>query len=330
MPRSLPPLTSLRAFEAAARSLSFTRAARELHVTPAAISHQIRGLEQFLGVALFQRVGRRLELTRQGQLAAEHFREAFDRISRGVQALRPTQRDGELTIDVTPSFATRWLVPRLSRLSAALPQMQLRVVTNTAPVDFDRTEADVAVRFGRGGFDGTLSEELFNDYVAPVAAPSYLRRHPLKKPADVARARLLHDDSLRRVGRPPTWTEWMRAAGAPPVDVAGDGPHFDDSHLTLQAACEGQGVALGRLAYSVNDLAQGRLVLPFPRAIELDLHYHLLVPESRLEEPLIVGFRDWLLREARMFRNVLARLAASAESDRAHGRPSPSSKTQES
>lgn len=311
MPRSLPPLTSLRAFEAAARSLSFTRAAHELHVTPAAISHQIRGLERYLGVALFQRNGRTLELTRDGQLAAEHFREAFDRIARGVQALRPQGREGELTIRVTPSFATRWLVPRLPALGEALPEVVLRIVTGTAPVDFDRDEVDVAVRFGRGAHESVVSDELFGEHVAPVAAPSFVRTHHLRRPSDLSRVRLLHDESMRRVGRPSTWSEWLRAAGAPAVEVT-LGTRFDDSHLALQAACEGQGVALGRLAYAVHDLAQGKLVLPFSRVIELDLHYHLLVPETRAGEPIIAGFRRWLLREAQEFRGVLAGHARAA------------------
>jgi LysR family glycine cleavage system transcriptional activator len=311
MPRSLPPLTSLRAFEAAARSLSFTRAARELHVTPAAISHQIRGLERFLGVTLFQRAGRRLELTSDGQLAAEHFKEAFDRIARGVQALRPQSREGELTVSVTPAFATRWLVPRLQSLSHALPQVRLKLVTGTGPVDFDRDQIDLAIRFGRGGHEGVVSEQLFGEWVAPVASPAFMRSHQLRKPADLARVRLLHDESMRRVGRPPTWSEWLRAADAPAIEVDG-GTVFDDSHLALQAAVEGQGVALGRLAYSVNDLAQARLVLPFRQVIALDLHYHLLVPEIRSAEPLIAGFRGWLQQEAHAFREVLAGHAKAA------------------
>ncbi len=204
MPRSLPPLTSLRAFEAAARSLSFTKAARELHVTPAAISHQIRGLEQFLGVTLFQRTSRRLELTRDGQLAAEHFREAFERIARGVQALRQQGREGELVIGVTPSFATRWLLPRLPSLSALLPDVRVRLLTGTAPVDFDRDDIDLAVRFGRGGFESVVSDELFSEVVAPVASPAFVRKHQLRRPSDLGRVRLLHDESMRRVGRPPT------------------------------------------------------------------------------------------------------------------------------
>jgi LysR family transcriptional regulator, glycine cleavage system transcriptional activator len=311
MPRSLPPLTSLRAFEAAARSLSFTKAARELHVTPAAISHQIRGLEQFLGVTLFQRTSRKLELTRDGQLAAEHFREAFERIARGVQALRQQGREGELVIGVTPSFATRWLLPRLPSLATDMPQVRVRLVTSTAPVDFDRDDIDLAVRFGRGGFDSVVTDELFHEVVAPVASPAFVRKHQLRRPVDLARVRLLSDESMRRAGRPPTWTEWLRAAGAPTIELECN-LCVDDSHLALQAACEGQGVALGRLAYAVNDLAHGRLVLPFPTVIELDLHYHLIVPETRAGEPLIARFRDWLLGEAQAFRGVLAEHAQAA------------------
>ena len=156
-----------------------------------------------------------------------------------------------------------------------------------------------------------VSDELFGEVVGPVASPSFIRAHHLRRPVDLTRVRLLHDESMRRVGRPSTWTEWLRAAGAPAVEVS-NGTRFDDSHLTLQAACDGQGVALGRLAYAVNDLAQGRLVLPFSRVIELDLHYHLLVPETRAGEPLIAGFRRWLLREAQEFRSVLSDHARAA------------------
>jgi LysR family transcriptional regulator, glycine cleavage system transcriptional activator len=311
MPLSLPPLTSLRAFEAAARSLSFTKAARELHVTPAAISHQIRGLENFLGVTLFQRAGRRLELTRDGQLAADHFSDAFERIARGVQALRPKARDGELAIGVTPAFATRWLLPRLPSLVAELPQVRVTLVTGTAPVDFDCDEIDVGIRFGQGGSSSTVTDLLFNEIVAPVASPAFVRRHQLRRPVDLARVRLLHDESMRRAGRPPTWTEWLNVAGATIAEIE-CGLFFDDSHLTLQAACEGQGVALGRLAYAVSDLAQGRLVLPFGQVLELDMHYQLIVPKARAQEAVIARFRQWLLHEADGFRGVLADHAQAA------------------
>jgi LysR family glycine cleavage system transcriptional activator len=311
MPRSLPPLTSLRAFEAAARWLSFTRAARELHVTPAAISHQVRGLEQFLGVALFQRSGRRLELTREGRLAADHFSDAFERIARGVEVLRPRSRDRELAIGVTPAFATRWLVPRLPQLAAALPGIHVALVTGTAPVDFDADAVDVAIRFGHAASFATVTDALFRESVAPLASPAFVRAHRLRRPADLGCVCLLHDESMRRAGRPPTWHEWLQAAGATVPNLE-CGFVFDDSHLALQAACAGHGVALGRFAYAVDDLAQGRLVLPFPQVLELDLHYHLIVPKARVQEPVVERFREWLLREAADFRRVLAGHAKAA------------------
>jgi LysR family glycine cleavage system transcriptional activator len=178
-------------------------------------------------------------------------------------------------------------------------------------VDFDRDDVDLAIRFGRGGFESVVSDELFHEVVAPVASPAFVRRHQLRRPSDLGEVRLLYDESMRRVGRPPTWTEWLRAAGAPAIEPECS-LYFDDSHLALQAACEGQGVALGRLAYAVHDLAQGKLVLPFSCVIELDLHYHFVVPEARANEPLIARFREWLLREAGAFRDVLAGHAKAA------------------
>jgi LysR family transcriptional regulator, glycine cleavage system transcriptional activator len=307
--KPLPPLTSLRAFEAAARLLSFTRAARELHVTPAAISHQIRGLERLLGVELFRRGSRRLTLTEQGQLASEHLREGFERLARGVGVLRGRPRTGQLSVGATPSFATRWLVPRLPRLARRVPGIELRVRTDTRPFDLDQDDVDVAIRFGRGGFDRSSADPLFGEFVTPVASGALLRAHAVRRPADLARVPFIHDDSMRRAGRPPSWAEWFRVAGARGIDTTG-GLHFNDGHLALQAAAAGQGVALGRLAYAAGDLTNGALRAPFSQVIELDLHYYLLVPDSRVGEPAIAAFREWLLAEARRFqRAVRQRLA---------------------
>jgi LysR family glycine cleavage system transcriptional activator len=307
--KPLPPLTSLRAFEAAARLLSFTRAARELHVTPAAISHQIRGLERHLGVELFRRGSRRLTLTDQGQLASEHLREGFERLARGVGVLRGQQRAGRLTVGATPSFATRWLVPRLPRLVRRVPGIELRVRTDTRPFDLDQDDVDVAIRFGRGGFDRSTADPLFGEFVTPVASGALLRSQAVRRPADLARVPFIHDDSMRRAGRPPSWAEWFRVAGARGIDTSG-GLHFNDGHLALQAAAAGQGVALGRLAYAAGDLTNGALRAPFPQVIELDLHYYLLVPDSRVGEPAIGAFREWLRAEAVRFqRTVRQKLA---------------------
>lgn len=307
MPRSLPPLTALRAFEAAARLLSFTKAARELHVTPAAVSHQIRGLEEYLGVTLFRRSTRRLVLTDQGALAAEHVGEGFARIVRGVDLLRASGDGGTLTIGTTPSFATRWLVPRIGRFTRRFPDIQLRLRAGTAPVDFDSDEIDVAVRFGVGGSDGLQAVPLFGECLAPLASPSLARQQPLHRPSDLARVPLLHDDSMRRAGRRTGWSDWFRAAGMSNVD-SGRGLHLDDGHLVLQAAALGRGVALGRLAYAIDDLAARRLRVPFGPVLRMDLRHHLLVPQARSAEPAIKAFRDWLAAEAESFRRAFEEL----------------------
>ena len=318
MPRSLPPLTALRAFEAAARLLSFTKAARELHVTPAAVSHQIRGLEEYLGVTLFRRTTRRLVLTEQGALAAEHVSEGFSRIVRGVDLLRASSDGGTLTLGTTPSFATRWLVPRIGRFTRRFPDIQLRLRAGTAPVDFDSDEIDVAVRFGGGGFDGMQAVPLFGESLAPLASPSLGRHQPLRRPADLARVPLLHDDSIRRAGRRTGWPDWFRVAGVSNVD-SGAGVNFDDGHLVLQAAALGRGVALGRLAYAMEDLSAHRLRVPFGPVLRLDLRYHLLVPQARASEPAIAAFRSWISAEAETFRRAFEELLAALDS-----RPRPS------
>lgn len=307
MPRSLPPLTALRAFEAAARLSSFTRAARELHVTPAAVSHQIRGLERYLGVTLFHRTNRRAVLTEQGHLAAEHLREGFERLARGVGLLRAERGGGSLTMSVTPAFATRWLVPRLGRLARRCPEVELRLKASTQPVDFDNDEVDLAVRVGRGGVSGALAIPLFGESVAPLASPAFIRQHGIRRGTDLARVPLLHDDSLRRAGRLHGWTEWCRVAKLRGVD-ADRGMHFDDGHLVLQAAAAGRGVALGRLAYALDDLEARRLRMPFGPILKTQASYYLLLPEGRAHEPAISALRAWFERESAAFSPLLAAL----------------------
>lgn len=321
MPHSLPPLTALRAFEAAARLSSFTRAARELHVTPAAVSHQIRGLEKYLGVTLFRRTTRRLELTDQGRIAAELFREGFEKLARGVTQLRAEPSGATLTLSVTSAFATRWLVPRLGRFARKCPGIDLKVRAGTQPVDFDHDDVDLAVRIGRGGPAGATALPLFGESVAPLASPAFIRQHGLRRAADIARAPLLHDDSLQRVGRSTRWSEWLVTARVRNVDSA-PGMHFDDGHLVLQAAAGGRGVALGRLAYALDDLAERRLRMPFGPVLELGVKYYLLVPESRASEPAIAAVRAWFLQEAEAFAPRLKAFVAAAKADApAAGRP---------
>jgi LysR family glycine cleavage system transcriptional activator len=310
MPQSLPPLTALRAFEAAARHSSFSRAARELHVTPAAISHQIRGLEKYLALTLFHRKGRRLVLTEQGQVAAEQFREGFARLAEGVALLRGDDDLGTVTLSVTTAFASRWLLPRLGRFLRRHPGIDLRLRSGSQPVDFDQDDVDLAIRIGRGGVGGARATPLFAERVAPVVKPSFMRHQRIRRPADLARVPLLHDDSMRSVGRPSGWSEWMARAGLRDVDTV-RGLHFDDGHTVLQAAAAGYGVALGRLGYAVEELESKRLRVPFGPLLDLRVQYYLLFPEARQATPAVASFRTWLEQEAVLFTARLQALAGS-------------------
>jgi LysR family glycine cleavage system transcriptional activator len=321
MPRSLPPLTALRAFEVAARLSSFTRAARELHVTPAAVSHQIRGLEKYLGVTLFRRTTRRIELTEQGQLAADNFREGFELLAHGVDHLRTKHARASIAVSVTTAFATRWLVPRLGSFTARYPGVDVKLRAGGQPADFDVDEVDVAVRIGRGGFAGAVALPVLEECVVPLASPTFIREHGLRRASDLAKVPLLHDDSMRRVGRSTGWPMWVRAAKVRNVDVS-RGMHFDDGHLVLQAAAAGYGVALGRLTYALEELDARRLRIPFGPSLEPDLKYYLLVPQARAAEPTIDAFREWLVEEAARFDRRLrdagravSRMTSRAQSD---------------
>lgn len=300
MPRSLPPLTALRAFEAAARLSSFTRAARELHVTPAAVSHQIRRLESYLGVTLFKRTTRRIGLTEHGQLAAEQLSEGFELLAHGVDQLRGRNGLASLAVSVTTAFATRWLVPRLGSFLALRPDVDVRLRAGGQPADFDVDEIDVAIRLGRGGFAGAVAVPLLEELVVPLASPAFIRAHGLRRATDLARVPLLHDDSMRRAGRTTGWPLWRKTAKVRNLDVS-RGLHFDDGHLVLQAAAAGYGVALGRLTYALEELEAQRLRVPFGPSLEPDLKYYLLVPETRADEPAIRAFREWLVDEAARF-----------------------------
>ena len=307
MPRSLPPLSALRTFEAAARLGSFTRAARELHVTPAAVSHQIRGLESYLGVVLFRRTTRRLVLTEPAAAALASLSEAFDRMAQGVDELRTSRRSATLSIGVTPAFAARWLVQRLPRFQKRHPRVQIHVRASAAPVDFDQDDVDVAIRIGRGNVEGCIAVPLLGEWIGPVASPAFLRRHPLRRPGDVSRAPLIHDDSMRRSGRRQGWQDWFKAAGVAPADRP-QGTHFDDAHLALAAAAASGGIALGRLIYAAEDIAARRLRIAASPLIKMDIAYHLLIPEARMHGPAVVAFRRWLESEAESFRGSFAEI----------------------
>lgn len=297
MNRRLPPLNGLRAFEAAARHLSFSKAADELHVTPAAISHQIKALEGYLGVPLFRRLNKGLLLSEAGQAALPNLREGFDQIARAVDAVRAWDVRRPLTVSTAPSFGAKWLVPRLAGFRQAHPGIEVRVDASPELVDFAREDVDLAIRYGSGDYPGLITERLLVEEVFPVCSPR-LREgpEPLCTPADLRHHTLLHVDWVQQPEMWPDWSMWLRAAGVEEVDPT-RGPRFSMSTMAAQAAIEGHGVALGSSVLLRDDLQAGRLIKPFELGFPVDFAYYLVYPEPNAERPKVIAFRQWLLAQ---------------------------------
>jgi LysR family transcriptional regulator, glycine cleavage system transcriptional activator len=296
-------LNALRAFEASARHLSFSAAALELNVTPAAVGQQVRSLEAWLGTTLFRRVNSgasRLTLTDVARSALPDIRAGFDRLSIGLDRLRDATAHGVLTITVSPAFAAKWLLPRIDRFQAAHPDTDVRLNTTQQSLDFLTHGIDIGVRYGAGRWAGLSAAHLMDEEIFPVCAPSLMNRDSasLRSPPDLARYTLIHDLTIENNVDFPTWDTWLAAAGYSAIDTR-HGLRINNSAAVLQAAIEGQGVALARSVMVADDLAGGRLVRPFP-SIEcpLTLGYYVVVRPDCAELPRIAAFRDWLLAEA--------------------------------
>jgi LysR family glycine cleavage system transcriptional activator len=291
MPRHLPPLNALKAFEAAARHESFTRAAEELCVTQGAVSHQVKALEAELGVKLFNRERQRLVITEAGRSYLEVVRDALDRIAAGTERLLQRQTAGSLTVSTSPNFASKWLVHRLGRFAQAHPSIDLRISASLHHVDFAREDVDLAIRHGDGQAPGLHVARLCVEELAPVCSPKLRRRGGLREPSDLTHYTLLHVNDRN------DWQKWIAAAGAPNVDVS-RGPVLNQASMALDAAIDGQGIALARTALAAWDLIAGRLVRPFKLALPLPYAYWIVCPKVTSKLPKIVAFRDWLLSEA--------------------------------
>lgn len=289
--RRLPPLNALRAFEAGARHLSFTKAGEELHVTQAAVSHQVKLLEQDLGVALFRRMTRKLALTAEGRLLLGPAGEALDTIAEAAEALRVGIGDGALTVSLTPTFGVQWLAQRLGRFWSAHPEIDLRLQHSIHLVDFARDEVDAAVRWGGGAWPGVEAVYLMRAGLTPVCSPDLLQdSHPLRETADLRHYTLLHDRDYIE------WAQWLALAGAHDVTPR-RGPVIDDPSVLHQAVLGGQGVALAEENLIRAELAAGRLVMPFDVDLNADNAYYLVAPPKAFERPNIQAFRDFLLAE---------------------------------
>jgi len=296
----LPSLNGLQVFEAAARHLSFTRAAVELNVTQTAVSHQIRRLEDQLGVRLFVRQNRALALTREAEDYLPSVRAAFADLRRATERLLRPKRDDVLTVSTTMSLAAKWLVPRLADFQEAHPGIEVRITTSLRLVDFRREEINIAIRYGRGHWAGLRSDWLMAEDIFPVCSPALLAGpKPLRSPADLGEHTLLHVDSIRD-----EWPLWVTAAGLPAGFAARRGLTFDERLMAVQAATDGLGVALGRTRTEAADLAAGRLVAPFGTLmVSADAGYYLVGPVETADTPKIRLFRDWLVATAATVRS---------------------------
>lgn len=299
--RSIAHLNALRAFEASARHQSFSLAAQELNVTPAAVGQLVRTLEDWLGSPLFVRStsGRaRLVTTEVAEQALPDIRAGLERLAVGLERLRSGCAGGVLTVTVSPAFAAKWLLPRMERFQAAWPETDLRLDTSLKPVDFVAQRIDVGVRYGRGQWPGLAAEKLMDEEVYPVCAPALLTTATLQAPGDLRGQVLIHDQSVDTSTGFASWQAWLRNAGVQGVPTD-RGLRINNSAAVLQAAIDGQGVALARSVMAHDDLAAGRLVRLFPQVrLESALAYYVVYHPECIAQPKVAAFRDWLLREA--------------------------------
>ena len=312
MSERLPPLNALKVFESAARHLSLKQAAQELNVTPAAVSHQVKQLEEYLGIQLFRRLNRGIELTPAARNALPQLRAGFDALAQAVAAMRPQSDGGQLTISAAPSFATRWLVPRLHRFFSAHPEIDVRVSARLRRVkqgerDHDvelatlqnwLEESDVAILYGHGGYAGYRADKLFSPTIAPICSPQLMKgKQPLRSPQDLAHHTLVHDDTGVLYDGIGFWETWLAAAGVKDVDT-GRGPHFSHAVLAIEAAADSLGVVATIPLLAANELAVGRLVMPFKLQVPVKSAYYAVSNDIAGQRPEVAAFRDWLLEEA--------------------------------
>jgi len=294
----LPPLSALRAFEAAARHMSFSKAADELHVTPAAVSHQIHALEEDLGVRLFHRMNRSIELTASARILLPGLSEAFAGIESSVRRLRAHNDTGTLTVTASPSLAAKWLVLRLHRFQERHPEVDVRISATDEVVDLTRGDFDIAIRYGSGSYPGLKVELLFTNEVFPACSPQLLTAGPpLHVPDDLAHHTLIHDQAVERDPLVPTWLMWLKAAGVKTTPTTA-GLTFNSMSLALDAAVAGQGIVLAYSNIAAADIAGGRLVRLFSLALPDQFAYYIVTAPGALERPKVRAFRNWLRQEA--------------------------------
>lgn len=293
MSTRIPSLNALRVFEAAARHGGFAKAAEELNVTPAAVSHQVKSLESHLDVTLFVRHPRGLELTGAGRALLPQLTRGLNHLARAVGSVAAVEIAGRLVVNAAPSFAVLWLVPRLQGFVRAYPEIQVRILNAGKPPDLLKGEADVRLTYGTGDYPGLLTRLLMREEVFPVCAPSLLNQSPLRRFADLRAHMLLHDINTGPDEPTMTWRRWLRDAGESRIDPD-RGIEFGDSVLLTEAAVRGQGVALGRTSLVGDYLASGRLVRPLKASRPADYAYYMVTTHAGAEQPRVRAFLAWL------------------------------------
>jgi LysR family glycine cleavage system transcriptional activator len=289
MPRRLPPLNSLKSFEAAGRLLSFTRAADELNVTQAAVSHQIKVIEEYLDLSLFIRYPRKLALTEQGKSLLPEVIEAFDKVSNAIGAIRQEPASKMISVRLAPSFAAKWLSPRLKYFWLQHPEIDLCLYHAHPAVEFDREEIDIAVTYGKGDWPGVVADPILSLDFYPVCTPAFMSNdRPLSNIDNLRYYSLLHDANYE------CWADWLKLAGLPEIN-ANKGTIIDDTNVLIQAAVDGQGVALGSSTFVQDLLDSGRLIKPFDITLVNEFAYYVVCPEAHLKNPSVQAFKDWLL-----------------------------------
>ena len=328
----LPPLNALRVFESAARHLSFKDAAAELHITQAAVSHQVKSLEEYLGIELFRREGRGVQLTEAARASLPRLREGFDALAAAVETIHERSAETELSITAPPVFAARWLMPRLAEFSRLAPDIEVRVVGSSRMVDAGaldsaalmsnldlRSETSgVEIHLGAGGYPGFRADRLFSVSMVLVASPDLAP--PLREPADLANHVLLHDDALDLVAHGNAWRKWLEAAGVADRVDGGRGPRFSTNMLSIEAASQKLGVALALRPMVDADLASGRLVEPFAIEVNPGSAYFLVCPEVIADRPAVAAFRAWLLEKATEPSSAAERAASGSAKSAKRGR----------
>jgi LysR family glycine cleavage system transcriptional activator len=295
MPDRLPPLTALRAFDAAARHMSFARAAAELNVTPAALSFQIKSLEDHLGAPLFRRLNRAVQLTEAGRALAPGAADGFETLSAAWRAARRAGDQRSLTVTAGPAFTAKWLAPRLFAFVQSHPEVELRFSASLRLMDFARDEIDVAIRFGVPRDEpGLYARALMREWVTPMVAPALAEG--LAAMSDLAALPLLHQEDTRWLDPPIGWPAWFRAAGLPPPPEGG--ARFSQADHAIDAAIAGGGAVLGRISLAERDLREGRLVMPFALSLTTAAQYRVICPDGHETRPQVHAFQQWLMAEA--------------------------------